>query len=86
MTMLSPTQSRSSPPLRRIVLLTAARLRRLMNGWAAALIAHRERQAAIAALRRLDDRELKDMGVYRGDIEDLVAKAAEARLRQIRFF
>ena len=67
MTMLSTIQL--SPMRwfgRKRVILLSARLRRLINAWAAAAIARHERRAALAALRQLDDRELKDIGIYRG--------------------
>lgn len=46
------------------------RLRRLIrhavDAWVASMLAYRERQAALYALRHLSDREVKDMGLYRG--------------------
>jgi uncharacterized protein YjiS (DUF1127 family) len=86
MTMLLPTQSPTAPSLRRIVLFNAARLRRIVNGWVGALIARYERHAAMAALRHLDDRELKDIGLYRGEIDDAIARASQARLQRRHFF
>jgi uncharacterized protein YjiS (DUF1127 family) len=44
------------------------RLRNFVNECIAAVRAHRERRAAIAALRSLNDRELKDIGLYRSHI------------------
>jgi uncharacterized protein YjiS (DUF1127 family) len=44
------------------------RLKRLFDDWIAAGLARRERQAAIFALRHFSDRELKDIGLYRGSI------------------
>jgi uncharacterized protein YjiS (DUF1127 family) len=43
-------------------------LKSLFDDWVVAVLAHRERQATIIALRRLNDRELKDIGLYRDDI------------------
>jgi uncharacterized protein YjiS (DUF1127 family) len=43
-------------------------LKSLFDDWVAAVLAHRERQATIVALRCLNDRELKDIGLYRDDI------------------
>ena len=43
--------------------------RDFVDDWIAATIASRERKAAIFALQRLSDRELKDMGLDRGRIE-----------------
>jgi uncharacterized protein YjiS (DUF1127 family) len=85
MTMLLPTQSRTPPSLRRVVLFNAAaRLRRFVNGWVANFIVHRERQAVLTALHLLNDRQLKDIGLHRGQIDEAVAKAAQARLGRIR--
>jgi uncharacterized protein YjiS (DUF1127 family) len=86
MTTLLRTQSPAAPSLRRIVLFNAARIRRLVNGWVAALIAHYERRAALATLRHFDDRELKDIGLYRGELYDAVTKASQARLQRSHFF
>ena len=48
----------------------ARRLRRwighAVDSWVVSMLAYRERQAALYALRHLSDRELKDMGLYRG--------------------
>jgi uncharacterized protein YjiS (DUF1127 family) len=43
----------------------------LVDDWIAASIASRERKAAMFALQRLSDRELKDMGLDRGRIEHI---------------
>jgi uncharacterized protein YjiS (DUF1127 family) len=43
-------------------------LKGLLDDWTAAALARRERQAAIFALRHFSDRELKDIGLYRGSI------------------
>lgn len=42
------------------------RLGSCFDGWVACMLARRERQATIFALRHLSDRELKDIGIYRG--------------------
>jgi hypothetical protein len=57
MTMLTPIQSAATPTMRRSALLLFARLRRFLNGWVAAAIAHRESQVALLASRQLDDRK-----------------------------
>ena len=54
---------------------------RLVNHVIAAAIAHRARQADIVILRRLSDRELKDIGLTRGDIGEGLAEAARCRIR-----
>ena len=42
------------------------RLKHTVDAWVVAVLEHRERQAAIYALRHLNDRDLKDIGLYRG--------------------
>jgi len=44
------------------------RLRRLLNNWVAAAIAHREQQATLSVLRSRSDAELKGFGIYRGGL------------------
>ena len=55
------------------------RLARFINGFVANVIAQRERQAQLAVLRSLNDRELKDMGLNRCEIGEGLAEAAKAR-------
>jgi len=83
MTMLNNTSpyAVTAPGVRRGAAILLARLGRLINGWIAALIAHRERQAALVVLRHLSDRDLKDIGIYRGEIGDALAERAEERAR-----
>jgi uncharacterized protein YjiS (DUF1127 family) len=45
-----------------------SRWRSLFSDWVAAARDRRERQAAIRALRSLNDRELKDIGLYRSSL------------------
>jgi uncharacterized protein YjiS (DUF1127 family) len=82
MTMQNITPRYATTPFRRgagAILL--ARLARLINRWIAAIIARHEREADLFALRRLSDRELKDIGLYRGDISEGLAEAAKSRTR-----
>ncbi|WP_422256576.1 DUF1127 domain-containing protein [Bradyrhizobium sp.] len=51
----------------------------LVNGWVAAFIARREYQANLAVLRSLSDRELRDMGLHRGQIGPALEDAARYR-------
>jgi uncharacterized protein YjiS (DUF1127 family) len=44
----------------------------LVDAWVAAMIKSRERQAAIYALHRLSDRDLRDIGLDRGSISHMV--------------
>jgi uncharacterized protein YjiS (DUF1127 family) len=60
------------------------RLARLINGWVAAVIAERERQANLVLLRSLSDRELRDIGLNRCEIGPGLAEAAKTRLQQQR--
>ena len=84
MTMLSTLPSSPTTPFtRKRVLFLAARLRRIVNNYVAAVIASHERRAALAALRQLGDRELKDIGLYRGQVEEAIERAAQQRLRRL---
>jgi uncharacterized protein YjiS (DUF1127 family) len=56
----------------------------LVDRWVATAIAHYEREAGLAMLRRLSDRELKDIGVCRCDIGEALADAAHERMRRQR--
>lgn len=42
----------------------------------------REQRAAIAILRSLDDRMLKDLGLYRGEIESIVTEGSDKRMHR----
>jgi uncharacterized protein YjiS (DUF1127 family) len=83
MTMLNNTShyGATAPGIRRVAAIFLARVGRLINLWIAAAIAHRERQATLVPLRHLSDRDLKDIGICRGDIGDALAERAQARLR-----
>jgi len=61
--------------------LWLARLRRLINRFLAAVIARHERHAAREALRKLDDRHLKDIGMYRAQIDGSLEDLAQTRAR-----
>ena len=58
------------------------RLTVFLNRWVAAMIAHRERDAARFMLGHLNDRALKDIGIYRSQIDDGLAKIARRRARR----
>jgi uncharacterized protein YjiS (DUF1127 family) len=55
------------------------RLSILINRWVATIIARREQQASLAVLRYLSDRELRDIGIYRGQIREGLEDAARYR-------
>ncbi|WP_204355278.1 DUF1127 domain-containing protein [Roseovarius amoyensis] len=48
--------------------------------WLRAAIRQRQRRRMIAALQALDDRTLRDIGLYRGDIPRLVAGFSDCEL------
>jgi uncharacterized protein YjiS (DUF1127 family) len=68
--------------VRRRFFILFARLGRLMHRMVAAMIARRERQAEAVALRHLNRRKLKDIGVYRYQIGEVPPETAAARTRQ----
>ena len=70
------TRPVDSPPV------PPTRLKRLLNGWMAAAIAYRERQAAWVDLHHAGDRDLKN--IYRGPIDDALEMAARLRERRRR--
>ena len=73
---LARSHSRTTPTLLRKTLFLLARLRRFLNGRVAAAIAHHEREAASWAQRQLDHRQLDSTRIYRGPIDQVLAKAA----------
>ena len=50
-----------------------------LNEWVAAFLARRERQATLAMLHSLSDRELGDMGLHRGQIGPALEESAKYR-------
>jgi uncharacterized protein YjiS (DUF1127 family) len=77
-----PSHSTTAPTIRRGIGIFLVRFGRLIHRWVAAAIARHERKAALWALRRLSDRELRDMGLNRGDIGVGLAEAAKSRLQK----
>jgi uncharacterized protein YjiS (DUF1127 family) len=80
--MTTTTRSHAATTTRRRLSVFMRRLGRLLDGCVASIIAELERRAEIDALRRLSDRQLKDIGLYRGQIEGGLKEAARDRLRQ----
>ena len=58
-----------------------ARLKLLLNRWKAAAIAYRERQTALLASHRAEDRDWSNKRIYRGPIDDALERAARLRMR-----
>jgi uncharacterized protein YjiS (DUF1127 family) len=56
------------------------RIGRLLNHWISAAIEQRAHQADIILLRHFSDRELKDIGLTRGDLGEGLAEAARCRI------
>ena len=82
MTMLTNMQRAAVPSSRRSANLLLARLTRFVNDWVAAAIVRRQRKAAFFALYQFDDRNLKDMGLYRGEIQEALERAARLGRRR----
>jgi len=70
------TSTVASPPV------PPTRLKRLLNGWMAAAIAYRDRQAALLASHQAGDRKLNNKRLYRGPIDDALEKATRLRRRR----
>jgi uncharacterized protein YjiS (DUF1127 family) len=87
MTMLNalPRGALNRTTVLRGVVSLLTRIGRLINRWIAAAIARHERQADIFALRRLNDRELKDIGLYRDDIGGDLVESAKYRNQMQQF-
>ena len=75
MTTISQSPARASIPN-----LWGGPVRRI-GIWARAVAAHWERRAAIKMLLERDDRELRDIGLVRSQIEAAVGGAVNRRMR-----
>ena len=82
MTLLTTTRSSNTRLFRRRLFVFLSQLGRMVDDWVAFIIADFERRAEIAALQHMSDRQLKDIGLYRGQIEGAIVEAARDRLRQ----
>ena len=81
MSMLNNTsgQFATSTTIRDSIKACRAWLARRINGWIAAMIAHREYQANLFMLRHFTDRELGDIGLHRNQIGEGLSEAAKLR-------
>ena len=57
---------------------------RMLGNWANGLAAYWVRREAIKALRAMNDRELRDIGLHRSHIEDAVWGNANPELGRMR--
>jgi uncharacterized protein YjiS (DUF1127 family) len=58
----------TAPAIPRTARFLLKHIGRLLNRWISAVIRQRARQADIVVLRHFSDRELKDIGLTRGDL------------------
>ena len=79
MSILSNVTDTTPIAVRRSTRLFARGIVRLVNNFVAAIIAQREHQANLTILRTLSDRELRDMGLTRGQTGVGLAEAAKER-------
>jgi uncharacterized protein YjiS (DUF1127 family) len=81
MSMLNNTsgQFATSTAIRDSIKTCRTWLARRINGWIAAVIAHREYQANLFMLRHFTDRELGDIGLHRNQIGEGLSEAAKLR-------
>ena len=77
----APFQLTTTPTMLRKSLLLVARVRRFLHGRVAAVIAHHEQQAELFAQQMPDHRQLDSTRIYRGPIDQVLAKAASLRKR-----
>ena len=64
--------------------LSSGGLLRRLGVWAHAIVAYLDRRAAVKALRQLDDRELRDIGITRSHIEQAVWGQVDPELGRLR--
>ena len=86
MSLLNHTHDFSSTPsaIRRSLRLFGRSVFRAINNAIAAIIAQREQQASLTVLRKMSDRELRDVGLARSEIGAGLAQAAKERMRSQR--
>ena len=82
MTMFDDILSAAATPIAwRRSAIFLARVRRQIDHLVAAAIARRERQATRMALRHLNGREMRDIGIYHSQIDFGLEEAAQERSR-----
>jgi len=82
MTMFEDILSAATTPIAwRRITIVLARLRRQIDHLVAAAIARRERQATREALRHLNGREMRDIGIYQSQMDFGLEEAAQERSR-----
>ena len=59
---------------------------RMLGNWANGLAARWVRREAIKTLQAMDDRELRDIGVTRSHIEDVVRGKLDPQFGRIRYY
>ena len=80
MTLLNSSSGYSGTScVRKSVRSIGRRFFNIVNGWVAAFLAQREYQATLVVLRSFSDRELRDMGLDRGQIGPALEDAARYR-------
>ena len=86
MSMLNGTSEFSSAPfaIRRSLRVFGRSVFRAINNVIAAIIAQREQQANLTVLRKMSDRDLRDIGLARSEIGAGLAQAAKERMRTQR--
>ena len=86
MSLLNSTSEFSSAPsaIRRSLRVVGRSVSRAINNAIAAIIAQREQQANLTVLRKMSDRDLRDIGLARSEIGGGLAQAAKERLRTQR--
>ena len=86
MSMLNQTHDFSSTPsaIRRSLRVFGRSVFRAINNVIAAIIAQREQQANLTVLRKMSERELRDIGLARSEIGAGLAQAAKERIRTQR--
>jgi uncharacterized protein YjiS (DUF1127 family) len=84
MSMLTYDFSSTPSAIRRSLRVFGRSVFRAINNVIAAIIAQREQQANLTVLRKMSDRDLRDIGLARSEIGAGLAQAAKERMRAQR--